>query len=108
LIAYAAPGGECRTAGSGQVTDCAADRIDVVEAAIRDLLVQTAARTLKLPEDELDADSNVMALGMTSSQLVGIASSLQDALNIEINPTVFFGQPGARRRGSGDSPRRTR
>lgn len=58
--------------------------------AIEKLMVQRAARLLSVAESDIPTQTNFMDLGIDSVALVDLAQQLEQEIQIELYPTLFF------------------
>jgi acyl carrier protein len=63
------------------------------EAAIRDWCVKYLAKTLDLPEQEVDPDTKFARLGLDSANSVYLLIELEDWLGLELIPDLLFEYP---------------
>ncbi len=63
------------------------------ESAIRDWCVKYLARTLGLPEGEIDPGTNFARLGLDSANSVYLIVELEEWLGIELTPDLIFEFP---------------
>jgi acyl carrier protein len=63
------------------------------EAEIREWCVKYLARTLDLPEDTVDPETQFARLGLDSANSVYLIVELEEWLGIELTPDLVFDYP---------------
>ena len=63
------------------------------EAAIRDWCVQYLARTLELPDLQIEPDVTFARLGLDSANSVYLIVELEEWLGLELTPDLLFEHP---------------
>jgi len=63
------------------------------EAEIRDRCIQYLARTLDLPDRDIDPDATFAGLGLDSANSVYLIVELEDWLGLELTPELVFEHP---------------
>jgi acyl carrier protein len=66
------------------------------EAAIRDWCVEYLARTLGLPDQTIDTETNFVRMGLDSANSVFLIVELEDWLGLELTPDLLFEHPTIR------------
>jgi acyl carrier protein len=66
---------------------------DASEAAIRDWCVDYLARTLELPEEQIQPDATFARLGLDSANSVYLIVELEEWLGLELTPELIFDHP---------------
>ena len=60
---------------------------------IEDLLVELVARYATVPTESIDMEASFDELGLGSREAVAITGDLEDALGIEVSPTLAWEYP---------------
>jgi acyl carrier protein len=63
------------------------------EAAIRDWCVKYLARTLELPDEQIQPDVKFARLGLDSANSVYLIVELEEWLGLELTPELVFEHP---------------
>jgi acyl carrier protein len=63
------------------------------EAAIRDWCVDYLARTLDLPDEQIQPDAKFARLGLDSANSVYLIVELEEWLGLELTPNLLFDHP---------------
>jgi acyl carrier protein len=66
---------------------------DASEAAIRDWCVKYLARTLDLPEEQIEPDVKFARLGLDSANSVYLTVEIEEWLGLELTPELIFDHP---------------
>lgn len=64
-----------------------------MEAAIRDWCAKYLARTLGLPEEQIQPDVKFARLGLDSANSVYLIVELEEWLGLELTPELLFDHP---------------
>ncbi|GBF33017.1 malonyl CoA-acyl carrier protein transacylase [Desulfocucumis palustris] len=92
LLSISTPGNaqpEKNTAASASTRIAAGGLLDKVQAA----LMQIVSKLLKVKMDVLDTDTELNEYGFDSITLTQFTNKLNEAYNLELNPTIFFEHP---------------
>jgi acyl carrier protein len=66
---------------------------DASEAAIRDWCAKYLARTLDLPDEQIQPDVKFARLGLDSANSVYLIVELEEWLGLELTPELIFEHP---------------